>query len=341
MTNPPLSLAALEADLARYANAPVLVIGDVMLDSYLIGDAKRISPEAPIPVVLVEQTRHMVGGAGNVAKNIRSLGGRVCLLGVCGADQSGDIVRALLAADGIDAALSTPPQRRTTSKTRVLARQQQMLRIDQEESRPLTDDQTDLLLRAIRERLPHYKALVISDYGKGLITQHFMDGIRSIHARYPDIPVLVDPKLPNFELYSGVTMLTPNTKETSEGAKMPIDGLSDLLAAGRAFFDRLGCERLLTTLGPQGMALFLSPDEVLHIPTVARKVYDVTGAGDTVIATVALGLAAGLGLLEACVLANYAAGIVVAEVGAACASPEQMREALQNLPLPSIGKLHG
>ncbi len=336
----PVSLQSLEAGLARYSGAPVLVVGDVMLDEYLLGDASRISPEAPVPVVLVEESRTLVGGAGNVARNIQALGGEICLLSVCGDDFSGQKLRGLLQGDGIEAILFPQSGRKTTCKTRVLARQQQMLRIDQEETGPVGPAQEKLLLTELQSRLRNYRALIISDYGKGLITPSFMDGVRALCLANPDIPVLVDPKLPNFGLYAGVTMLTPNAKETAEGANMAVHSRADLLRAGRAFFERLGCKHLLTTLGAEGMALFTGPEEAWHVPTMARKVYDVTGAGDTVIAVVALGLAAGLDLLEACVLANYAAGIVVGEVGAASANPEKMREAFRNLPIPNIGRLH-
>lgn len=314
----------------------VLIIGDVMLDEYLVGDTERISPEAPVPVVLVTEDRQVLGGAGNVARNIRALSGQPCLVGMRGRDTPGEALEACLKKEGIQAELYLSQSRPTTVKTRVLARQQQVLRIDREHSLPLNQGEVNSLLALVEKHLPGSSAVVISDYGKGLICQELMDGLTSLLKGFgADIPVLVDPKPQNIDLYKGVTLLTPNTKETGESAGLPVRNEAEIATAGRALLERLQSKHLLTTLGSQGMAIF-SAGEIRHIPTMARSVFDVTGAGDTVIATVALALAAGLPLLGACMLANYAAGIVVGQVGAATARQEDLLQAIEALPLPEI-----
>lgn len=330
---------ALTALTKTLAEGRVLILGDTMLDEYLIGDAERISPEAPIPVVRVEETRLMVGGAGNVARNIRSLGGSVRLISVCGEDDASSRLELLLLEDGVETVLVRTTDRPTTIKTRILARQQQMLRVDRESTACLAAHAMQRVLNALEESLADFDVLVISDYGKGFVSSQLMDGVRRIAARKSRRPlVLVDPKVPNLPLYAGVDLLTPNAKETSEGTGLPVGTTEEILRAGRALMAKLQSRRLLTTLGARGMALFISPDEVWHIPTVARKVFDVTGAGDTVIATVALALSLGIEPVEACLLANYAAGIVVGEVGAATASPERLAEAIRTLPEPEVSR---
>ena len=298
------------------AGKRVLVVGDIMLDAYLIGDADRISPEAPVPVVRIEKERYLLGGAGNVARNIVALGGVATLAGVMGKDASADRIRGLVRDEGICGAFVALPQRPTTVKTRVMARRQQMLRLDSE------------------DQLPAHDVVILSDYSKGIVSLSFMSRLRGLLAASPhQVKVLIDPKPSNVGLYGGSFLLTPNTKETGECAGMPVRSREEILAAGRAILEKVGCPHLLTTLGSDGMALFSGPSEVWHVPTMAQDVFDVTGAGDTVIATLGLGLAAGLPLLASCVLANYAAGLVVAQVGAAVASPDALREAIRELPV--------
>lgn len=332
-----LDSSRLLANAARLPGVRVLIVGDVMLDEYLFGDAERISPEAPIPVVHVAESRTLVGGAGNVARNIRSLGGEVALIGVCGVDAGAARLKELLFADGVTAMLQHEESRPTTLKTRILARQQQMLRVDRESSSPLESAARDGVLAMLAEAMPQYDVMVISDYGKGLVSGPFMEGLRALAGTMKRPPrILVDPKVPNLPLYAGVDLLTPNAKETSEGTNLPVGSPEDILAAGRALMRRLGPRHLLTTLGARGMALFAGPEEVWHIPTMAREVFDVTGAGDTVIATVALALASGMELTDACLLANYAAGIVVGEVGAATTSLERLMKTIESLPAPDV-----
>ncbi|CAK7000997.1 MAG: Bifunctional protein HldE [Desulfovibrio sp.] len=321
----------------RFHSGKVLLVGDTMLDEYLEGDAERISPEAPIPVVKVEKTRLVLGGAGNVVRNVATLGGKAHLVSVRGGDVKGEILQELLESGSVTSSLTALASRPTTLKTRVLARGQQMLRIDHEDSSALCEDSIQTVLRSVEKVIDEYNVLVISDYGKGVVSEPFMRGLFAVRDASATRPrILVDPKTPNFHLYKGVHILTPNAKETSEGAGLPAHTKEEILAAGRAILRDLRADHLLTTLGANGMALFLGENEVWHIPTAAQKVFDVTGAGDTVMAALALALASGLDLLDACVLANYAAGIVVAEIGAAAVTNEALLRVLAKTPEPEI-----
>ncbi len=318
--------------LPRLNGARALIVGDVMLDEYFIGDAERISPEAPVPVVKISDDRLLLGGAGNVARNMRSLGGLPHLIAVCGNDSGAGEVERLCREGGISAAIVRDPSRRTTIKTRIIARQQQMLRFDQEDAAPLAASVLSEVMRQIEARLAEHTVLILSDYGKGLICAGLMSELRALRNRLlaegRDLKILVDPKTPNWNLYQGAYLLTPNTKETGEGSGLPVASQEEIKAAGAALAKTLGSRRLLATLGAQGMAVFTSPGLVWHIPTAARKVFDVTGAGDTVIGVLGLALAAGIPLLPGCLLANCAAGIVVGEVGAAAVSLPQLKAAI-------------
>lgn len=315
----------------------VLILGDVMLDTYLSGDADRISPEAPVPVIRIEEERHVLGGAGNVARNVTALGGKALLLGMRGDDAAGERLSSLLKEEGIQAALHVHPSRPTTVKSRILARGQQMLRFDQELTTPFTGQEEDALLQAAEELLQQCQAIVVSDYNKGLVTPSFMQGLKKRLSKLPHpLPVLVDPKPGNINAYTGVTLMTPNIKETGELAQMPVHSKQDVVAAGRTLMRRVGCEHMLTTLGSDGMAVFETEDRIRRVPTVARKVFDVTGAGDTVIATIALALSAGISLFKASILANHAAGEVVGEIGAATCSNERLYQALEDSPTVAV-----
>lgn len=314
----------------------VLVVGDLMLDAYLFGDAERISPEAPVPVVRIETERHLLGGAGNVARNIAALGGAVSLVGVVGEDNEGDRLERLLENEGIASRVVRLPDRPTTIKTRVMARRQQMLRLDREHTAPLDSTALDAVFRRLDEVLEQHAVVILSDYSKGLVSPLFMERLRHRLRGLEGVRLLVDPKPANAALYGGAFLLTPNTKETGECAGLPVRDRGEILAAGRRLLHRTGCEHLLTTLGADGMALFLRDEEVWHIPTTARDVFDVTGAGDTVIAALALALAAGWPLLDASILANYAAGLVVARVGAATVTQQELTHAIRSLPSPAL-----
>ncbi|MUM77621.1 D-glycero-beta-D-manno-heptose-7-phosphate kinase [Pseudodesulfovibrio sp. F-1] len=319
------------------AGGKVMIIGDLMLDHYMIGSVERISPEAPVPVVRVERETSLLGGAGNVARNIVSLGGEALLISTVGTDEDGARLDRLCNKAQLNTKLIRDPARPTTKKTRIIAGTQQVVRVDQELSVPLQDAELDQLFNHLQMVLPGFPVIVLSDYGKGFICPEFMCRFMEMVAQCDPRPmVLVDPKTVNYDLYHGVDLLTPNTKEAGEGAGLPVKGQDTVIRAGRALFDRLGCRNLLVTMGGDGMALFEGPGKVTHIPTFARKVFDVTGAGDTVIATVALALASGLDLSAACTLANYAAGIVVGQVGAATATPTDVLEAVDELPEPTL-----
>ncbi|WP_432738583.1 D-glycero-beta-D-manno-heptose-7-phosphate kinase [Maridesulfovibrio sp. FT414] len=315
----------------------VLIVGDVMLDHYVIGTVDRISPEAPVPVVQVTEEKYLLGGAGNVARNITSLGGEPHLTGFVGADEEGRVFRRLCDDSGITCSLYESSDRPTTKKTRVMAHNQQMVRVDREKTSDFSPELMDDLFAFLEREICDYKVVILSDYGKGTLSQVFFDRFWTLLKQKNHKPhILVDPKTANYDRYKSVSLLTPNAKEAGEGAHMEVKERADVLEAGRRLFDRLNPEHLLITLGGNGMALFESRDVVKHVPTFARKVFDVTGAGDTVIATLGLGLAAGLDPLTSAVLANYAAGIVVGQVGAATATVDELAEAVRNWPKPEI-----
>jgi len=321
------------------AGGKVMIIGDLMLDHYMIGSVERISPEAPVPVVRVERETSLLGGAGNVARNIVALGGHALLVSTVGTDEDGARLDRLCNKAQLSTKLIRDPARPTTKKTRIIAGTQQVVRVDQELTVPLQDAELDQLFNHLQMVLAEYPVIVLSDYGKGFICREFMCRFMDMVARCDPRPlVLVDPKTVNYDLYQGVDLLTPNTKEAGEGAGLPVKGQDTVIRAGRALFDRLACRNLLITMGGDGMALFEGPGAVTHIPTFARKVFDVTGAGDTVIATVALALASGVDLSTACTLANYAAGIVVGQVGAATATVSDVLEAVDELPEPTFNQ---
>ena len=223
------------------AGKRVLVVGDIMLDAYLIGDVDRISPEAPVPVVRIEKERYLLGGAGNVARNIVALGGVATLAGVMGKDASADRIRGLVRDESICGAFVALPQRPTTVKTRVMARRQQMLRLDSEDASPLSSADQEALLSVITEQLPAHDVVILSDYSKGIVSLSFMSRLRGLLAASPhQVKVLIDPKPSNVGLYGGSFLLTPNTKETGECAGMPVRSREEILAAGRAILEKVG-----------------------------------------------------------------------------------------------------
>jgi len=335
-----MKAAELSLDLAaRLRGKRVLILGDVMLDQYLFGDAERISPEAPVPVIRLDQERCYLGGAGNVARNVKALGGKATLVSIAGDDDAGHLLQELLRQEDIEAYMPLCPGRVTTRKTRVLARNQQMLRLDREKPCPLNPAEERLLLERLEAPAEAHEVLILSDYDKGLVSASFMDGLRAMLSSLSRPPlVFVDPRPQHIDLYQGVFLLTPNVKESAEAVHLPTRSQNEIIAAGRALLTRSKAFHLLITLGSQGMALFMETGEVWRIPTSAQAVFDVSGAGDTVISAIALGMAAGMPLLPACMLANFAAGIVVAKVGTACAAPEELVEAVAAWPVPDLEK---
>jgi D-beta-D-heptose 7-phosphate kinase/D-beta-D-heptose 1-phosphate adenosyltransferase len=325
----PLAAPRGKALLERMAGHRVMVVGDVMLDEFIWGDVVRISPEAPVPVVEVRSQSFHLGGAGNVASNVRSLGGVAVLAGVVGRDAAGDKVRESAAAAGVDDRLVVADSGRpTTVKTRIIAHHQQVVRADREQADDVPDELEGRLIERIRAALPGCRALVLSDYQKGVITPRVVRAALSL-ARKRSVHVLVDPKVPHLALYRGAAVVTPNLREAEQASGIPIRRPADLGSAARRLLERLQCGAVVITRGEQGMSVYPRQGRPTHIPTAAREVFDVTGAGDTVIATLALALAAGARLQEAAALANYAAGVVVGKLGTATASPAEVLAAME------------
>lgn len=318
--------------LRRYvdglSDTKVVVVGDILMDEYVWGDVSRISPEAPVPVVEVKQETKMLGGAANVVNNIASLGGTPILCGVIGDDQTGrEIVDTMmqqgLRTDGI----IREPGRPTSIKTRVVAHNQQVVRFDREERKRLEDESIKRILDFVRQMKGGYEAIIVTDYGKGVISAELMEGLRKLLSDSKTL-IAVDPKTGNFEFYQGVDVITPNHHEAAAFCRMEIVDEESLVQAGRHMLNELNCRSVLITQGKDGMTLFERNGEISHIPTVARKVFDVSGAGDTVTGTFTLALAAGLTPRQAAVLANLAAGIVVGEIGTATVTASRLKEVL-------------
>ena len=308
--------------MPRFESAPVLVVGDVMLDRYWHGGTSRISPEAPVPVVKVDQIEDRPGGAANVALNIAALGAPALLVGVTGEDEAAESLANSLEAAGVQAALQRIEHQPTIVKLRVMSRHQQLLRIDFEEA---FDTDTQALQQSVEALLDQVKVLVISDYGKGALKNH-QALIQAAVAR--GIPVLADPKGRDFSVYRGASLITPNLAEFEAIVGHCVDE-ADLVAKGAALMSELELGALLVTRGEHGMTL-LRPDHApLHLPARAREVFDVTGAGDTVISTLAAAIAAEEDLPCAVGLANLAAGIVVGKLGTAAISAPELRRAIQ------------
>lgn len=302
---------------SRLSSARVLVVGDVMLDRYWFGEVERISPEAPVPVARISRSDERAGGAANVARNIAALGGQAKLLAVVGDDEPGRMLEKLLQADGVQTSLHRDVGIATTVKLRVLARQQQLLRIDFE-NEP-SHEVLAAKLDEFRASLAQTDVVILSDYGKGGL-QHVRLMIDA--ARAAGKPVLVDPKGDEYERYRGATLMTPNRGEFREVAGRWRDE-SEFAAKAQVLRESLALDALMVTRSEEGMTLFRT-EGVVHKPTVAREVYDVSGAGDTVIATLGLMLAAGLELPEAMEWSNRAAGIVVGKLGTAVVHPEEL-----------------
>ena len=300
----------------------LVVVGDAMLDIYLIGDVERISPEAPVPVVTVQQRRYALGGAANVAANVAAIGAEVTLVAAIGDDRRGEQLRTELAAAGIrDDGIVVVPARPTTSKTRVVARSQQLVRIDEEEDALLDGEALEGITRRLAAVLTSADAILLEDYNKGTLAPPVIEAALQ-GARQRGIPSVVDPKYKHFFNYRGATVFKPNRRELEAALGAAVDlEHADALPTVMA---QLEVENLLLTLGPQGMALVDNRGAITRFSTQAREVYDVSGAGDTVTAWVGTALAAGATMGEAAELANYAAGIEVGKAGVAVVSPEEV-----------------
>ncbi len=313
----------------RWRDREVLVVGDVMLDRYLWGNVSRISPEAPVPVVEVERESFRLGGAANVAQNLLSLGTRPRLVGVMGADPAAVALRDELDGRSVPLdGLVEDPSRPTSLKTRIIARSQHLVRADQESRDPLADPVAGDLLKRALHALETAVVAVISDYGKGVVSPAFLEPFLAEAARR-QVPVCVDPKDENFFHYRRVAVLTPNQHEAAEvlGFKLRDEGA--VTRAGSEILERLDPDCLLITRGERGMSLFRRGGRRTDFSTVARQVYDVTGAGDTVVSAYAASLAGGAEPEEATWVANHAAGLVVAELGTAAPDPERLLESFE------------
>ncbi|MBN3574933.1 bifunctional D-glycero-beta-D-manno-heptose-7-phosphate kinase/D-glycero-beta-D-manno-heptose 1-phosphate adenylyltransferase HldE [Vibrio neptunius] len=308
--------------LPNYSDSGVLIIGDVMLDRYWYGPTGRISPEAPVPVVKVENNEERPGGAANVAMNIASLGGHAHIVGLTGIDEPAKVLNETLSALKVKCDFVALPNYPTITKLRVLSRGQQLIRLDFEDKFENTD--AELILDRMEQALPKVKSVVLSDYAKGAL-EHVQQFIQK--ARAAMVPVFIDPKGADFERYRGATLLTPNMAEF-EHVVGKVKSEEELVDKGLALIEEFDFEALLVTRSEHGMTLLRRGQEPFHLPTLAKEVYDVTGAGDTVISVLAASVAAGKPLDEACALANAAAGVVVGKLGTSTVSTIELAEAV-------------
>lgn len=315
----------------RFREMKVLVVGDLIVDEFIWGRVNRISPEAPVPIVHVTDRSLRMGGAANVVHNLRVLGAKVLVSGVVGEDEPGRWLVGEMKRKGIPiGGIVQDRGRHSSLKTRIIAHGQQVVRIDQEEAVPIASSQMEMICSYVANRATQVDGIIVSDYGKGVVGEPLMETVRGL-ARDLDLVVAVDPKESRFPLYRDVTVVTPNHREAAQAVGMQITSDERLVAAGRELMSELGCRILLITRGEEGMSLFLDDDKVVHIPTVAREVFDVTGAGDTVISAFTLGLCAGSTPEEAATIANVAAGMVVGEVGTAVVSNRRLQRAFREM----------
>ncbi|MBU1090824.1 MAG: D-glycero-beta-D-manno-heptose-7-phosphate kinase [Candidatus Omnitrophica bacterium] len=323
----------------RFDKAKVLVVGDLILDEYIWGNVDRISPEAPVPVIWANKRTYVPGGAANAANNISSLGAEVCLIGVTGRDKNTDILFSELKKRRISSkGIFIEPKRHTTLKTRIIAGHQQVVRVDWEHKDPLERKLNQKIIKFIDKSIDNFDAVIIQDYGKGVVNQHLLEELIDLAHLHKKI-ITVDPKEEHFQYYRGVTSITPNRselenairnlkiKDTSNKFKVNKERLfnnRDINLAASQIMNYLGLQSLLVTMGEQGMKLFSKGNKVTHIPTVAQEVFDVSGAGDTVISVFTLGLCSQGTVLEAAYLANIAAGVVVGKIGTAVVTKKEL-----------------
>jgi len=308
----------------------ILVLGDVMLDEFVWGHVTRISPEAPVPVVDIQRESVHLGGAANVLANVVALGARACVVGVVGKDAAGERLRASLkeaSPEQADSYLVVDESRPSTIKTRIIAHSQLVVRADREQRTPVNGNTERRILDSLKDALQRADAFVVSDYDKGVITPRILGEI--LQFAYDRVPVLIDPKIRNFSYYRPATLITPNHHEALRLTNLEEDSDAGLHQAARIIREKLSCDAVLITRGERGIMLLEGYNDPVFVGTTAREVYDVTGAGDTVIATLAAALAAGATMLEAANLANHAAGIVVGKVGTATASAAELLATFQ------------
>jgi D-beta-D-heptose 7-phosphate kinase/D-beta-D-heptose 1-phosphate adenosyltransferase len=315
--------------LDNFNGKTVLVIGDLILDKFVRGRVSRISPEAPVPVVEITEEEYMPGGAGNVVSNIISLGGKVSMCGIVGEDNFGQQLISELSGMGSDVSGILKDETRPTSqKTRIIAEHQQVVRADLESKEEIDERFETELVSWIESIISKIDGVVISDYGKGLVTSNLIEKVIE-HTNGKNIPVVVDPQVGHFFEYKNVTAITPNVKEAGEALNIRITDEEKLEYAGRKLLEDLNCDLVMVTRGEKGMTLFYKSGEIKNIPTMAPEVYDVSGAGDTVSSVFTLGVTAGLDYYDAAVLSNYAAAVVVGKLGTATTSIEEIKKEME------------
>ncbi len=318
--------------LDGFQRARILIVGDLILDQYIWGEVNRISPEAPIPIVEVIRESFTLGGAANVAHNVRALGAEAEVCGIVGEDGYGRMVLDILEEKGIRIhGVVRDPARPTTLKTRIVAHTQQVVRVDREDTTEPDASLLEQIRSRIQERLPHVDAVILEDYGKGVLQEDLLRKVVPMVLEAGKI-VTVDPKNEHLDAYRGVTAITPNRPEAERVAGIRISDTRSLHEAGRRLLDRLGCESVLITLGDRGMCLFQQGEDPLEVPALARDVFDVSGAGDTVIAVLTTALVAGASPRQAAMLSNVAGGLVVEKLGTATVNREELKKRLREDP---------
>ncbi|MFH1460245.1 MAG: D-glycero-beta-D-manno-heptose-7-phosphate kinase [Candidatus Omnitrophota bacterium] len=309
--------------LEKFKQSKVLVIGDIMLDQFIWGEVSRISPEAPVPVVHLQRESLMPGGAANVACNIGALNGKAGIIGVIGNDHWGKILKALIKRSADTKGIVTDRERQTSLKTRIVARHQQVVRVDREEIKEINKKISQKIINFIKNNLNNINAIIIEDYGKGVINPFLLEQILKAVKRKNFI-ITVDPKEEHFSYYHGVTCITPNQHEAEKATGINIIDEKSLEMAGRKLLKKIKACAVLITRGEQGMSLFIRGKKTIYIPTQAQEVFDVSGAGDTVIGAFTLALASGATFEEAAHISNYAAGVVVGKVGVGTCTPAEL-----------------
>jgi rfaE bifunctional protein kinase chain/domain len=334
---PNVSRAELKKIITGMAGRTIMVIGDIMLDEYLWGEVRRISPEAPVPVLEVEASSDRLGGAANVVQNLASLGVSTRLVSICGSDSRGKEIKRMLTDIGCNTdGLLLSSTRPTTVKTRIMAKQQQIVRVDREISRDLSETELKKIIPAFEKSLAGVDAVIISDYNKGLICAGFIKHVLAT-CRSKGIFVAIDPKSRHFDLYQGIDVITPNLKETLDALGLPQGHYTheEIIALGWRLVEQLSLRYLLLTLSEKGLAIYDGRQHnVVHLPTMARKVFDVTGAGDTVISVFTAAFVAGAAPAVAASIANHAAGCTVAELGTASVDAPTLMRACFDAEMP-------
>ncbi len=321
---------SLKPAIESFGSRRLLVVGDLMQDVFIWGRVRRISPEAPVPVVETSRQTSMLGGAANVVNNLVALGAGAAMAGAVGADRAGKAVIKQLDRSGVERSCVVVDQDRpTTVKTRIIAHSQQVVRFDKEDRKPVSQKTRQEIQTNLAKIISDVDGVIISDYAKGVLSE---DLARSVieTAIEQDKPVAVDPKVVNLDFYRQATIVTPNHREAGEACGMEIESKEQLAGAGKALIKRLDCRAVLITRGEHGMSLFEAGKKAFHVPTLAREVFDVTGAGDTVIAALALGMVSGLKIKQAVELSNLAAGIAVGKLGTSVVSAEELARVADN-----------